>query len=121
MNAAYRFWDRTNFYPTYYCCLDTVVLESHKVEIRRLIAEAGTNGIRKFLLRKAYLDFYQELATHVNVLFLEDITRDALIFALAKLNPGRFSLLFSIFLVHRAVFLMGVDLNSDDKPPEDEF
>ena len=36
MNAAYRHWDDSGFYPTYYTCFDTVVQESHQNEIRRL-------------------------------------------------------------------------------------
>ncbi len=39
MNAAYRYWDRINWYPTYYCCMDKVVIMSHDEEILRLIRE----------------------------------------------------------------------------------
>ena len=29
LNAAYRYWAKINWYPTYYACLDTVVGKSH--------------------------------------------------------------------------------------------
>ena len=44
MNAAYRHWDRIGWYPTYYCCLDEVVVESHAEEIARLLTEQRVQG-----------------------------------------------------------------------------
>ena len=34
MNAAYRYWDKINWYPQYYSCLDIVVGLSHAKEIK---------------------------------------------------------------------------------------
>lgn len=121
MNAAYRFWDRVGFYPDYYCCLDTVVLESHKVEIHRLIQDADSLGIRKFLLRKEFADFYPEMLRHPRVLFLEDLAQDVPMFRLDKITTGSFSLLFALFLGYRDVYLLGIDLNYVEQLPEAEL
>ncbi len=48
MNAAYRYWHKINFRPTYYACLDLVVGLSHIEAIARMVAE---NRVRRFLLR----------------------------------------------------------------------
>jgi hypothetical protein len=37
MNAAYRYWQRINWYPTYYCCLDDRLLETHHRQIYELL------------------------------------------------------------------------------------
>lgn len=37
MNAAYRYWDRIGWYPSYYCCLDEVVVMSHATAIAELL------------------------------------------------------------------------------------
>lgn len=50
MNAAYRHWDRMGHYPTYYCCLDSEVSESHAGDIIRLVERAADYGLEKFLL-----------------------------------------------------------------------
>ena len=39
MNAAYRHWERIGWYPTHYACLDDEMIDTHHVEIARLIDE----------------------------------------------------------------------------------
>lgn len=51
MNAAYRFWERINWYPRYYACFDVVVGLSHKDAILDLIRHSDKNGIELFFLR----------------------------------------------------------------------
>lgn len=46
LNAAYRVYDKYNFYPTYFGCFDFVVNESHKEEFENLIL--SNNSIKKF-------------------------------------------------------------------------
>src|SRR3546814_14126333 len=35
MKSEYRFWDRTNFYPTYYYLLSPMVTQGHHVHLER--------------------------------------------------------------------------------------
>ena len=44
MNASYRHWDRIGWYPTFYCCLDDVVVQSHADEIARLLNQQLVQG-----------------------------------------------------------------------------
>lgn len=46
LNAAYRVYDKYNFYPTYFGCFDYVVNESHKKEFENLVL--SNNTIKKF-------------------------------------------------------------------------
>ena len=71
MNAAFRHWHRIDWYPTYYICMDTVMIETHKKEIRRLITEYSSR-IKLFFIRKKILQFYPELDQLQNVFFLEE-------------------------------------------------
>ncbi|MGM0695026.1 MAG: hypothetical protein ACQEUN_16740 [Pseudomonadota bacterium] len=115
MNAAYRYWDQVKLYPTYYCCMDTVVLESHKEEIKRLIDSAAELGIRRFFLRKLFLDWYPEYTEAWNITFLEDVIPSNRFFDLDKVTTGSYSLLFAWFLGYRKIDVLGVDLNYVEK------
>lgn len=120
MNAAYRYWDEINWYPTYYCCMDLVVLESHREEIYRLIVECGTNGIRLFFLRDNILNWYPDLADNPAVIFLEKLERDLPVFHWPRhpVTTGSFSALFGWYLGYRQIYLLGIDLNYVEVLPD---
>jgi FkbM family methyltransferase len=118
MNAAYRYWDRANFYPTYYACFDTVVQESHRTEIYRLIREKQRNGINRFFLRGTIFEHYPELRDDPSVLVLEDLQQSCELFAQDKITTGSYSLLIGLFLGYRRLFLLGIDLNYVERLPE---
>lgn len=46
LNAAYRAYEKYNFYPTYFGCFDYVVNESHKDAFEKLVLE--NNSIKEF-------------------------------------------------------------------------
>src|SRR5690606_38196112 len=94
MNAAYRYWDRINWYPTYYCCMDKVVIMSHDEEILRLIRERKTNGIRRFFLRKIFVDAHPEVRDNPAVVILENEKEFQPILRLKDITTGNFSALF---------------------------
>ncbi len=48
LNAAYRIYDKINFYPTYFGCFDHRLNESHKENFSNLIL--SNNSIKKFFL-----------------------------------------------------------------------
>ncbi len=55
MNAAYRYWKKINWYPTYYCCFDHVVTNHHKKAIIEMI-ENPNIGIQKYFLLQKITD-----------------------------------------------------------------
>jgi glycosyltransferase involved in cell wall biosynthesis len=111
MNAAYRYWDEQGWYPSYYCCMDTVVIMSHAAEIHRLITKAEIYGIRLFFLRRIILERYPDLESNPRVLFLEDLRPLTPLFQVEPVTTGSYSLLFMVFIGFRTLFLSGVDCN----------
>jgi glycosyltransferase involved in cell wall biosynthesis len=51
MNAAYRFWYRANWFPTYHACFDYIVTQSHAENFRRLIENEKSPIKQHFLLK----------------------------------------------------------------------
>ena len=68
MNAAYRFWERINWYPDHYVCLDDQLIETHADAIYTLIKEKKVKTA--FLIAKI-LDYYPDLLRFKNVFYLE--------------------------------------------------
>ena len=120
MNAAYRHWDRIGRYPTYYACMDTVVIRSHATEIDRLVRERRTNGIRLFFLRKDILEQCPHLANEPSVLFFEDFREASNLLDTGMITTGSLSALFGGFLGYRRVALLGIDCNYVEKLPQAE-
>lgn len=50
INAAYRYWDKINWYPTHFVSCDPGVCSSHKEAYCRLVRNRQVYGIKKFLL-----------------------------------------------------------------------
>ena len=109
MNAAYRFWDRINWYPDYYSCLDTVVGLSHKDEIRRLIERADEYGIRGFLLRDNLIKELGPAGLSPKVSNF-DYSYLALIGS-PYVTTGSHTLAWAAFLGYRDIVLLGIDAN----------
>ncbi|PQO22147.1 hypothetical protein C2I36_14515 [Rhodobacteraceae bacterium WD3A24] len=120
MNAAYRFWDDIGIYPYIYSCLDTVVLESHKDEVWRLIQNKGKFGIEFFFLRKCFLESYPDAVAVPGIFFLEDLQKHVDWLDRGKVTTGSFSLYFCAFLGFYNIGLLGVDLNYVEKIDEAE-
>ncbi len=54
LNAAYRGYEKINFWPTYYGCFDFIVCNSHKKEFSKLVKKSS---IKKFFfLEKKYFN-----------------------------------------------------------------
>lgn len=111
MNAAYRYWDEHGWYPSYYCCMDTVVIMSHAEHIYRLIEKADSYGIKLFFLRRVILEKYPDLENNWRVLFLEDLRPLTPLFQVEPITTGSYSLLFMAFLGFRNIYVAGVDCN----------
>ena len=127
MNAAYRYWDTIDWYPTYYSCLDTVVGLHHKDAIRRLIERANEYGIKNFLLRGNLVEALGETGNHpfvhnYDALFVEDYRR----FRGYWYNTGSHTTAWAALLGYRDIVLLGVtgsyiQLIEEAVPMEEEF
>ncbi|NER01932.1 MAG: hypothetical protein F6K17_04405 [Okeania sp. SIO3C4] len=111
MNAAYRHWEAIGWFPTYYCCMDLVVTESHKNSIYRLIQEQAKNGIKMFFLRENILETYPELVEYSSVFILERHRNSFSLLNLEPITTGSFSTLFSVLLGYKNIYLLGIDCN----------
>ncbi len=111
MNAAYRYWDRVNWYPTYYACMDKVVILSHAEQILRLIRENKQNGIRKFFLREILAKEHPEIRDNPAVVILEDVKKSYSALGVTDITTGNFSALFGATLGYKKIMLLGIDCN----------
>lgn len=124
MNAAYRYWDQINWYPTYYVCMDDKVTQTHHKNIKRLI-DSGI--IKKFFLTRFMLDFYPELKNDSRIYFLEQFNEKYQSIAKkyqlntienkffkssypSKITTGSSAVRFGCFLGYSEIAIIGVDL-----------
>lgn len=111
MNAAYRHWDRIGIYPDYYSCLDLVVGLSHQEEIRRLIENAKSLGIRAFLLRNNLIEALGSLKNSDLVINF-DLLKDGLPeLSASTITTGSHTAAWAVALGYREVYMLGIDCN----------
>ncbi|MDL2307137.1 FkbM family methyltransferase [Desulfovibrio sp. OttesenSCG-928-C06] len=111
MNAAYRYWDRIGWYPTYYSCLDEIMGIQHQEAIWRLIDQAATNGICKFLLRQNLIDVLG-VAGQDSIVFSWDRlsqSKENLFFSPHVCGTGSQTCAWAAHLGYRDIVLLGVD------------
>jgi hypothetical protein len=131
MNAAYRHWDRIDWRPTHYACLDDALIETHKSEILRLIAE---DRISSFFLSGRMLELEPGLANHPKVRFLDEfvphwlkrrgqnhgltfIDSDAFRTGQdAFVTTGAYSVRYAAWLGYDQIVLLGIDLTYHGLP-----
>ena len=118
MNIAFRQWQRTNWYPDYYICMDTVVTESQKEGIFELVQNKAQNGIRLFMLRKNILKFHPQLKDDPSVLFFEDYMQSPYFDEAKPLTTGSHAALFGAMLGYKRICLLGIDCNYVQQIPE---
>ena len=119
MNAAYRYWEKINFYPTYYCCLDNVVVVSHQEQIKNLI---DSNRIKKFFLHENILIKYPELKNIDNIMiFNSKFNKDhSNIYFNNFVTTGSYSIRWMIDLGYTDIGLLGIDCNYVEKVENSE-
>tara|TARA_R110000796_G_scaffold219118_2_gene335153 strand:- start:558 stop:1349 length:792 start_codon:yes stop_codon:yes gene_type:complete len=110
MCLAFRDWERIDWYPSYYVCVDHVVLKSNIDDIKKLIDGDKCKG---YLLSKSVLKYCPELETEQKILYLEDLQEQ-------QNNPFRYlkswcsgssAFLLSIILGYNDVHVIGIDNN----------
>lgn len=110
MNAAYRYWDQINWYPTYYICLDDVVVKSHYQQIKKLIEESDKNGIREFFLRDGFFDLCPELINHPKIITYENFKKqNKLVFDCKHVTTGSFAARYGIYKGYKELYMLGID------------
>ncbi|WP_045699682.1 hypothetical protein [Hyphomonas sp. BRH_c22] len=125
MNAAYRHWDRIDWRPTHYACLDDALIDTHRKEILRLIEEGRINS---FFLSGRMLELEPGLADHPRVRFLDEFVPFwfnargrqhglSLVASPAFLTQqdafvttGAYSVRYGAFLGFSRIILIGIDL-----------
>lgn len=126
MNSAYRYWERIDWHPTHYCCLDDELVATHHKAIWSLVTEGL---VRSAFLTAGILDFHPELAGDQRCLFLDSIheywhgqrgQQFGLPFiehpafqtsAPTKVTTGAYAVRYAIFLGHTKLYLLGIDCN----------
>lgn len=127
MNAAYRYWERIGWYPTYYACLDDIVVQSHHRQIRDMVEHSRC---RAYFLHQNILRHHPELAQRDEVFILSSFVDNALhewprvehgvpvldyrgirSFRTEKVTTGGMAGRFAAFLGYIDILLLGVDAN----------
>ena len=109
MNSAYRLWERIGFRPTYYICMDSVVIKSHAPAISRLIDEGC---IQKFFLRNEFLDLYPRYLNHPRIIWFDDIrSSENPLFTTNWITTGSWSLRWMLDLGYKLIATIGIDAN----------
>lgn len=112
LNAAYRYWQKIDWRPTHYACLDEVVGISHKDAIKNLILEGR---IQQFLLRENLIQELGELACQENVRNFDAIQPQEALFADPSVTTGSHSALWAGVLGYKTIVILGVDANYVEK------
>ena len=68
MNAAYRYWEKINWFPNYYACLDPIVALSHYSKIKEY---GETNKFKAMFLTIDILEKIPELKNYENIYYVE--------------------------------------------------
>jgi len=133
MNAAYRYWERINWYPDYYVCVDDQMIQTHHEAIRELVQK---KKVKAALVKAQILDYYPELMDIDSLYFLESFQislRKKLvekhqvpkIFSKefqscepSKITTGAYSVRFAAFIGYREITMLGIDLKYQEIIPE---
>ncbi len=135
MNAAYRYWQEINWYPTYYCCLDDELVATHWRQIIDLIRSGKVKkafvsgslaeydrsvlGDERFVLLDQFIDYWHRTRGKANGLpFIE--SRYFASSQASKLTTGSHSVRFAAHLGYKEICLLGIDLRYVETIPEAE-
>lgn len=119
MNAAYRYWEKINWYPEHYACLDVALGLSHKDAIASLIKHSKELGIHHFLLRENLIQALGELGQRPEVSCLETLFETVpTIFRSRRITTGSHTLLWAAWLGYKDLILLGADANYTELLPE---
>jgi len=136
LNAAYRFWDRIDWYPSYYSCLDDQLIETHHNEIDRLYE----NGlVREIFVHGKFFDYHPNRLGNPSFLSFDQVVPhwykmrgkamglpplfDHPAFKCSntsKITTGAYAVRFMAYKGYANIALMGIDLKYIERLPESE-
>lgn len=136
LNAAYRFWDRIGWYPTYYSCLDDQLIETHHNEIDRLYAEGL---VREIFVHGKFFEYHNNRIGNPSFLSFDQVVPywhrmrgkamglpplfEHPAFKCSntsKITTGAYAVRFMAYKGYANVALMGIDLKYIERLPEAE-
>lgn len=135
MNAAYRFWDTIDWYPTYYTCLDDQLIQTHHGRIYDMW-KAGR--IRHFYLEGGFFDLHPDCIGAAGMTSLDQTVKvlhdrrghsqgwdliDHPAFRTHdhnKITTGAYAIRFATWLGYKRIGIAGVDLKYVEILPEAE-
>lgn len=131
MNAAYRYWERIDWYPTHYCCLDDELVVTHHDAIASLLRE---DLVRTALVTAKFLEYHPEFVDDERCHVFERFHRPSfdargrqlgLVFVDHKafrasepwkVTTGAYAVRYAIYLGYRNLYLLGIDCHYVDVP-----
>ena len=112
MNAAYRHWQKIQWRPSHYACLDTVVGLSHKEAIAHLIQEGV---ITKFLLRANLVEALGDIALNPRVVNFDALKATERLLTPPTITTGSHAALWAAAEGYRKIILLGIDLRYQER------
>ena len=119
MCLAYRHWNKIDWCPTYYVCVDHVVLKHNIDDIKDFIKKDKCKG---YLLTKSCVTYWKEAMDNDKIIFIEDMQQQ-------QGNPFRYlkswctgtsGFLFSVIMGYNDINVFGMDCNYTEFLPETE-
>jgi len=106
MNSAFRFWDKVDFRPTYYICMDDVVIKSIADDIMRLIEEGRIN---QFFLKDSIKEIHPEAANYDSVVWHSEKQANGTIFRECPISTGGWAIRWMINKGCKYISTIGID------------
>lgn len=114
---AFRYWEKVNWYPTHYVCVDSVVIKSNIEDIKNLIINKKCD---KFLLSIEIIKLFPEIQEYNNIYYIEHLRSlsDCVFRYMPSWCSGSAAYIFSILLGYTDISLFGIDCNYVEFLPE---
>lgn len=110
LNAAYRFWEKINWYPTYYCCYDHQLILTHHAQIADLIL---TGKVKKAFIRDTFFEHQPDLKNDDRFVTLEKIISTKFFQSQERrmmITTGSHATRTAMYLGYKKILLLGIDL-----------
>lgn len=106
MNSAFRYWIKVDFRPTFYICMDDVVIKNIADDIANLVKEGR---IKKFFLRDAIKDIHPELTDYSNIIWFSEKISTTEIFSDCPVSTGSWAIRWMIDQGKSTIATIGID------------
>lgn len=118
MNAAYRYWDNINWYPTYFASCDEAICFSHRKEYARLVKNKTQYNIKKFLFGINAIKYFKNIGLNddsvysSNMLIIKHHLAE-FIKSSPKIHPptSAMAAIWAASLGYNLIILLGIDMN----------